>query len=93
MAVTVQGRLVGYEVDGYTTKDGQYRERHTVSLSTGDGVELVDLPQELVPSFANLRGDDAFGTALAFSCSHRIGYRDFQRASVLEARALLNGTE
>lgn len=84
MAVTVAGRLVGYEVDGYTTKEGVYRERHTLLVSTGDAVEAVDVPSELVASFVTYRDEEAFGTPLVLTCRHRLGYRNYERTSVLQ---------
>lgn len=90
MAVTVTGRLVGYEVDGYTTKEGVYRERHTLLVSTGDAVEPVDVPSELVASFSAYREDDAFGTPVSLTCRHRLGYRNYERTSVLQLVGLIN---
>ena len=88
--VGVEGRLVGYEVEEFTKKDGTPGSRHTVTLSceTGD-LEAVELLDDLRAACKALRDPENFGVTVRFMCRHSLGYRNFDRASVLTATALL----
>jgi hypothetical protein len=83
--------LVGYAVEEWNDKEtGALRCKHLVTLSCNGGdLEVVELPENLHAECAPLRAEDNFGVQVGFMCRHSVGYRNFQRSSVLVATEVL----
>ena len=48
MSLTCLGTIVGYVANDWTTDEGEVRKSHKLSVSTGDAVEVISLPEPFV---------------------------------------------
>ena len=48
MALSCLGTIVGYSANDWTTDEGEVRVSHKLTVSTGDAVEVISLPELFV---------------------------------------------
>ena len=48
MSLSCLGTLVGYSVNDWTTDEGETRQSYKLTVSTGDAVEVISLPEPFV---------------------------------------------